>query len=96
MNVRLFEFESTVPPMQRHGANMTGNQHNSDKTGVDAQRWHAMGVTEMLDDLQTTSHGLAVAEAEERRNNYGPNSIPTSRGPSVVRLILRQFQNPFI
>jgi Ca2+-transporting ATPase len=85
-----------VPLMELHGANMTGNQHNSDKPRVDAQRWHTMSVAETLADLQTTIHGLTATEAEERRNNFGPNLIPTSGGPGVTRLILRQFQNPLI
>ena len=94
--MRLFEFESTVPPMELHGANMTGNRHNSDKPRADAQRWHTMSVAETLANLQTTSQGLTAVEAEERRNNFGPNLIPTSGGPGVARLILRQFQNPLI
>ena len=40
--------------------------------------------------------GISHDLAEQRLAEYGPNELPSSRGPSVVRVFLTQFRNPLI
>ncbi|MFZ5924398.1 MAG: cation-translocating P-type ATPase [Bacillota bacterium] len=40
--------------------------------------------------------GLSDSEAEERRKTYGPNTLPSRRGPSRLAIFLSQFTNPLV
>ncbi len=58
--------------------------------------WHAAGAEQVLAALGSTAHGLSHAQAVERLERHGPNTLPAAarRGPAV-RLLL-QFHNVFI
>jgi Mg2+-importing ATPase len=46
--------------------------------------------------LQTSSHGLTEAEAEERLERDGPNETAHERSPHWLMQLLSTFKNPFI
>ncbi|MGC9316608.1 MAG: cation-translocating P-type ATPase [Armatimonadota bacterium] len=59
---------------------------------TEPQHWHAMGVPEVADQLQTDPQaGLSSQEAERRIEEYGRNELITRGGPSALKLFVRQF-----
>ncbi|MEV0928585.1 HAD-IC family P-type ATPase [Streptomyces spongiicola] len=52
-------------------------------------------VLQVLRRLDCGTRGLTEAEAEERLNRYGPNTVPAHRGPSWPRLFARGLRDPF-
>lgn len=62
-----------------------------------AQPWHALPAEAALQTLQAHAHqGLSSQQAAERKQQYGPNSLPEAkRRPAWLRLLL-QFHNPLI
>ncbi len=58
--------------------------------------WHATGVQEALQKLESAESGLSSEEARDRLERFGPNTLPqgTKRGP-LVRFLL-QFHNVLI
>ena len=58
--------------------------------------YHSISGEEVLDRLDGSRHGLSKAEVAKRREEYGLNSLPTVRPPSLGRLFLRQFTSPLI
>ncbi|QGN50348.1 HAD-IC family P-type ATPase [Micromonospora sp. WMMC415] len=58
---------------------------------------HALAVHEVVLLLETDTHrGLSASEAAGRRERFGPNVLPTAARGSVLRRLLRQFQNPLV
>jgi magnesium-transporting ATPase (P-type) len=39
-------------------------------------------------------NGLTTAEVEERRRQYGPNSLPQGKKASILRIFFNQFKIP--
>lgn len=64
--------------------------------GEDQLRWHGIPVQRSLDLLASSPSGLTQEEAERRQRIHGLNQLPQARGPSFVRLFLRQFRSPLI
>lgn len=58
---------------------------------------HALPAHEAVLLLDTDPHnGLTAAQAADRRNRFGPNSLPAADGDSLLVRILRQFHHPLI
>ncbi|MEF3047833.1 HAD-IC family P-type ATPase [Pseudotabrizicola sp. L79] len=57
---------------------------------------HALSVEACLKALQTKESGLESEAAARRLAEEGPNRLPTKAGPSVLRRLLKQFQNVLI
>lgn len=55
-----------------------------------------MPVAELLDQLQTTSHGLTDDEARQRLQTYGPNLLRPQKRIKELALLLAQFKSPII
>lgn len=60
--------------------------------------WHAMPVPDVhralrLDDAAA---GLATADADARRNEYGPNTLPAPAPVTLGAVVLHQFRSPLI
>ncbi len=51
-------------------------------------------VTSHPTELQKSLPGLSLAEVKRLQAKHGPNRLPRAQGPTVMALILRQFQNP--
>jgi magnesium-transporting ATPase (P-type) len=59
-------------------------------------QWHVLDVAEVETTLQTSADGLSEDEAGARRERYGPNRLEEAPPPSVLALLLHQFQSPLI
>lgn len=58
--------------------------------------WHTKSVSEVLEILKSSEHGLSSVEAERRLAENGPNKLPDSKADSIAFIFLRQFQSPLI
>ena len=58
--------------------------------------WHSVTAEKVIDELVSFQHGLSETEAAIRLERYGPNSLPESRPPSLLRLFVNQFNSPLI
>jgi Ca2+-transporting ATPase len=56
-------------------------------------RWHAMGVEETIEKLQTSYKGLKVEEAKRRLMEYGPNELVEKKKISPLKIFASQFKN---
>lgn len=61
-----------------------------------SESWHARGVKETLQALNTTETGLSQEEAKKRLLKYGPNELKKEKGKSPIKLFLEQFANILI
>ncbi|MEL6877236.1 MAG: HAD-IC family P-type ATPase [Pseudomonadota bacterium] len=61
-----------------------------------AADWHTLSAPEALAAQNVTPDGLSSGEAQDRREQFGPNVLPETaiKGPLLV--FLRQFRNPLI
>lgn len=60
------------------------------------QKWHASTLQEVLSGAQSRIAGLTSAEVADRLQQFGRNSLPTEKSPSLIRLIIGQFNNPLL
>ena len=61
-----------------------------------SQSWHSMLPENVLQALQTGSHGLGDEEAARRLAAHGPNKLLKNRGHGTLKLLLRQMASPLI
>ncbi|MDX2133991.1 MAG: cation-translocating P-type ATPase [Saprospiraceae bacterium] len=53
--------------------------------------WHWQTIESVFSALDSSPVGLSGGEAQRRLEVHGPNALPERKGPSVFRLLLRQF-----
>lgn len=59
--------------------------------------WHALEPAAAADALDVdVERGLEDDEVERRRETVGPNELPRREPPGLLRIILRQFQDPLV
>lgn len=58
--------------------------------------WHAIPEEQVLVKLQTDLRGLSPAQVEERQREFGRNTLPERKPPTLVEIILHQFKSPLI
>lgn len=58
--------------------------------------WHAMDTEAVFERLDSGADGLDEAQANQRLENAGPNSLEAEEGVSPLRLLARQVHNPLI
>ncbi|HRN28929.1 MAG TPA: HAD-IC family P-type ATPase, partial [Terrimesophilobacter sp.] len=58
--------------------------------------WHALTAEDALERLDTSASGLTTVDAVDRRNEFGPNSIPVAPPTPWWRTLLQQFASPLI
>jgi len=58
--------------------------------------WHATPDEKVLVKLQTDLRGLSPAQVEERLREFGRNTLPERKPPTLVDIILHQFKSPLI
>lgn len=58
--------------------------------------WHSADVTEVLEELSTTEHGLREEEAAARLSQYGANEFKAAAPVSRLALLVKQFQNALV
>ncbi len=61
-----------------------------------SQSWYSQSVASAIKVLDTRSHGLTEAEADERRKKYGANKLPEKKSDSWLTIFARQFKSPLI
>ncbi len=57
---------------------------------------HAASLEDVCSTLHASAAGLTSQEAGSRLQRYGPNALPRSRPPGMVKVFLRQFASPLI
>lgn len=58
--------------------------------------WHALSPEETLKELNSSDHGLSKPEVQKRLAEYGLNELHKERGPSPVKMLLKQFKDVLI
>jgi magnesium-transporting ATPase (P-type) len=61
------------------------------------EKWHALTGDEVVRQVQSdVAQGLAPTEAARRLSEWGPNTLPETKGRSIWIVIWRQFASPLI
>lgn len=68
------------------------NENNNAKSVA----WHALGMDEVLLQLQAVSDGLTTEEAHKRLQSFGPNRLPPAAKRSAFARFADQFNNLII
>ena len=73
----------------------------SESTAMDAgaiarTAWHTKTAEDALAALKADETGLSSREVEQRRERFGPNTLPERERPSIAVVFLRQFRDPLI
>ena len=55
--------------------------------------YYNLSSDEVLETLQTSSHGLSSIEVEKRLQTYGPNELPTGKEINYLTVFLSQFKD---
>lgn len=63
---------------------------------INNKNYYAKDAKEVLDDLNSSEHGLDESEVKKRFLEYGPNKLPETKSESLFLIFLRQFQSPLI
>ncbi len=58
--------------------------------------WHATPQEAVLVKLQADLRGLSPAQVEERQREFGRNTLPERKPPTLFDVILHQFKSPLI
>jgi len=58
--------------------------------------WHAIGIEESLQALNTNEVGLSQEEAQKRLIEFGPNELKKEKGASPIKLFFEQFADILI
>ncbi len=65
-------------------------------TPTEARQWHALPPEDVLALLDSSPHGLSVAEAKRRLSQFGPNEIEVTRPSNPLVVFIREFKSPLI
>lgn len=60
------------------------------------KHWHTIDAQEALKRLDVSEDGLSQAQAGERLEKAGPNTLEVEEGSGPLTLLLRQVHNPLI
>jgi len=63
---------------------------------VAASAPYSVSSEHVIADLNASVHGLSHAEVQTRQQQWGPNCLPSSRAPGLIRVFLHQFASPLI
>lgn len=55
--------------------------------------WHALGIDEVLESLDTSRDGLSEKEAQRRLEQYGPNELKEEKKVTAFELLIGQFKS---
>ncbi|MCW8956815.1 MAG: HAD-IC family P-type ATPase [Gammaproteobacteria bacterium] len=57
---------------------------------------HTLSESHIIDELESSLHGLGLAEASKRLEQYGLNQLPKTKPPGLLQVFFRQFISPLI
>ena len=60
------------------------------------EREYTLSAQQVLESQQTTAEGLSTAEAEQRREKYGPNKLKEAEKPTLIQRFLAQLKDPML
>ena len=60
------------------------------------ERQYTLSAQQVLDQQQTTAEGLSTAEAERRREKYGPNKLKEAQKPTLLQRFIAQLKDPML
>jgi len=66
------------------------------ETAQDQAPWHSWDEAQVFQKLKATPDGLSSEDAQQRLEEFGPNSLPEQQPPSLWQIVLRQFVSPLI
>jgi len=55
--------------------------------------WHEKSVEQVLEDLETTRHGLTQSDVEVQIKKFGRNIIPEKKKVTILQMFLEQFKS---
>ena len=58
--------------------------------------WHSIALSDVLQHIDATEHGLSDREATTRVTEFGPNNLPQQPPPALWQIVMRQFRSPLI
>lgn len=58
--------------------------------------WQSFDLLEVFKKLKSSKEGLSAKEAEKRLLSFGLNKLPSKEAPSIFKIFIGQFANPFI
>ncbi len=58
--------------------------------------WHSLELEKVFKKLKTSQDGLSKDEASKRLKEFGLNTLPSPKVPSIFKIFISQFTNPFI
>ena len=59
-------------------------------------KWHSLSREQIFEKLNTSLRGLSPEEAQNRIEQYGPNSLPEKKPTPLIFLFFNQFNSPLI
>ncbi len=62
----------------------------------DSVPFHSLSVTQTLERLKSSEHGLSQQQAAKRLQQYGHNRLPAGKKSGLLKIFLQQFKNPLI
>lgn len=78
----------------------TSSQSNShfQVAGIDSHSiaWHSLSDGATQKKLQTDMNGLSQSQVEERLQEFGKNTLPAPKPPTLLLVVLHQFASPLI
>ncbi len=69
---------------------------NNNDIGAPSIHWHALAEPELMEKLEASRQGLGDAQVSERQREFGPNTLPAKKPPTVAVIFLHQFLSPLI
>ena len=60
------------------------------------ERQYTLSAQQVLDAQQTTVEGLSAAEADRRREKYGPNKLKEAEKPTLLQRFIAQLKDPML
>lgn len=91
--VRRGDMDKAPTPMP---AEVASRGHGDEELRRIGRTWHALSSRQAIDTLATRTSGLTTAEADERRQRFGANELPSTPPRSLVRRFLDQLNNMLI
>lgn len=58
--------------------------------------WHTLSEQDVFKKLETSADGLDAKAVAERQKQFGPNTLPAPKQPTLLEILLHQIINPLI
>ena len=72
------------------------NMHDDQANLILPERPHAVPTDTIIEQLKTARQGISTSDAQNRLQQFGPNSLPRAKPPALLKVFLCQFVSPLI